>query len=176
MYSLFFRFFFHTGHYRVGFPVLHSRSLFVVLVIVQPLNSLWPHGLQHARLPSLSFAISHSSIKLTSVKSVSHPSDISSSVVPFFCLQSFLASGSFSVSWLFISGGQSTGASASASVLPVNIWDWFPLGLTGPIPLLSKGLSRVFSNTIVQKHQFGLQPSLSSNSHMHTRLMKKHIQ
>ena len=78
---------------------------------------------------------------------------ISSSVIPFsFCLQSFSASGSFLTSWLLASGGQSIGASASASVLPMNIQDWFPLGLTGLISLLSKGLSRVFSNTAVQKH------------------------
>ena len=83
-----------------------------------------------------------------------HPA-ISSSVVPFFsCTQSFPASGSFQMSQLFASGGQSIGVSDSAPVLPVNIWDWFPLGWTGWISLLSKGLSRVFSNTTVQKHQF----------------------
>ena len=83
-----------------------------------------------------------------------HPT-IASSVVPFSsCLQSFPASGSFPVSQFFISGGQSIVASASASVLPMNIQDWFPLRLTGWISLQSKGLSRVFSNTIVQKHQF----------------------
>ena len=89
-----------------------------------------------------------------------HPT-ISSSVFPFStCLQSFPASGSFPTSWLFASGGQSTGASASASVLPMNIQDWFRLGLTGLI-LLSKGLSRVFSHTAVWKHQFfGAQPSV----------------
>ena len=80
-----------------------------------------------------------------------HPT-ISSSVIPFFsCPQSFPASGSFPKSWLFSSGGQSIGASASASVLPMNIPDWFPLGLTGLISLLSKGLSRVFFSTTVQK-------------------------
>ena len=78
----------------------------------------------------------------------SHP------VVPFSCLQSFPASGSFQMSQFFTSGGQSTGLSASASILPMNIQDWFPLGLTGWISLQSKGLSRVFSNTTVQKHQF----------------------
>ena len=87
---------------------------------------------------------------------------ISSSVASFFfCLQSFPASGAFAVSWLFTSHGQSTGASASASVLPINIHGWFPLGLIGLISLQSKGLSRVFSNTTVQKHQFfGSQLSL----------------
>ena len=80
---------------------------------------------------------------------------------PFsFCLQSFPASGSFPVSQLFTSGGQGIGASPSASVLPMNIQGWFPLGLTGLISLLSKGLSRAFSSTTVQKHQFfGAQPS-----------------
>ena len=94
-----------------------------------------------------------------------HPT-ISSSVVPFSsCLQSFPASGSFSIqSQFFTSGGQSIGVSASASVLPMNIQDWFPLGLTGLISLKSKGLSRVFSNITVQKHQFfGTQLSSQSN-------------
>ena len=90
-----------------------------------------------------------------------HPT-ISSSVVPFSsCLQSFPASGSFQISRFFTSGGQSIGASASASVLPMNIHDWFPLGWASWISLQSKGLSRVFSNTTVQKHQFfGAQLSL----------------
>ena len=96
-----------------------------------------------------------------------------SSVVPF-CLQSFSASGSFLRSQFFTSGGQSIGASASASVLPINIQDWFPLGLTGLI-LQSKGLSRVFSNTRVQRHQFFIaQPSLWSNPHIHTWFWKNH--
>ena len=95
-----------------------------------------------------------------------HPTT-SSSVVPFSCLQSFPALGSFPVSWLFASGGQSIGVSASASVLPMNILDWFPLGLTGSISLLSKGLSRVFPNSTIQKHQFtGALPSLWFNSHI----------
>ena len=89
-----------------------------------------------------------------------HPT-ISSSVVPFSsCPQSFPASGSFPVSQLFTSGGQSTGVSASTSVLPMNIQDWFRLGWTGWISLQSKGLSRVFSSTTVQKHQF-FGPQLS---------------
>ena len=98
-----------------------------------------------------------------------HPA-ISSFVVPFSsCPQSLPASGSFPMSQLFASGGQSIGVSASASVLPVNIQDWSPLGWTGWISLLSKGLSRVFSNTTVQKHQFfGTQISTQSNSHIHT--------
>jgi len=89
-------------------------------------------------------------------------------------VQSFPASGSFLVSQLFASGGQTTGASASASVLPVNIQDWSPLGWTGWISLHSKGLSRVFSNITVQKHQFfGVQPLSWSTSHIHTWLPEK---
>ena len=104
-----------------------------------------------------------------------HPT-ISFSVVPFsFCLQSFPASGSFSMIWLFTSGDQRIGASASASVLPMNIQDWFPLGWTGWISLQSKGLSRVFSNTTVQKHNFfSAQPSLWSNSHIRTWPLENH--
>ena len=115
-------------------------------------DSLWPYGLQHARLPWPSptpRAYSNS----CPLSWWCHPI-ISSSVVPFFsCLQSFPASGSFQMSQ-FSSGGQSIGVSASASVLPVNIQDWFPLGWTGSISLVSRGLSRVFSNTTIQKHQF----------------------
>ena len=98
-----------------------------------------------------------------------HPT-ISSSVIPFSsCPQSFPASGSFQMSQLFASGGQSIGVSASKSVLPMNTQDWSPLGWTGWISLQCKGLSRVFSNTTVQKHQFlGTQLSSQSNSHIHT--------
>ena len=124
-------------------------------------NSLWPHGLQHARPPCPSptpGACSNSNS--CPFSQWRHPT-ISSSVVPFSRLQSFPASGSSLVSQFFASGGQSTGVSASASVLPVNIQDWSPLRLTGLISLQSKGLSRVFSNTTVQKHQFfGTQLSL----------------
>ena len=123
-------------------------------------DSLRPHGLQHARLPCPS--------PIPGVYSNSRPSSqwchptISSSVIPFSsCLQSFLGSGSFPVSQFFASGGQSIGVSASASVLPMNIQDLFPLGLTGLISLQSRGLSRVFSITTVQKHKFfGTQLSL----------------
>ena len=114
-------------------------------------DSLWPHGLQYARLPCPSptpRAYSNS----RPWHRWCHPT-ISSSIVPFSShLQSFPASGSFPVSQFFAPGGQSIGA--SASVLPMNIQDWFPLGWTGWISLQSKGLSRVFSNTTVQKHQF----------------------
>ena len=100
---------------------------------------------------------------------------ISSSVVPFSSyLQSFPASGSFLMSPHFESGGHSTGASASVLVLLMNIQGWFPLGLTGLISLLSKGLSGVFSSTKVRKHQFfGTLPSLQSSSHIHTWLLEK---
>ena len=126
------------------------------VVVVQSINHvllLWQHGLQHSR-----FACPSPSLRACSNSRPSswwcHPT-ISSSVIPFSsCPLSFLASESFLKSWLFTSGGQSIGASASASVLPMNIQDWFPLGFTGLISLQSKGLSRVFSNTTVQKNQF----------------------
>ena len=128
-----------------------------------------------ANQASLSF-ISWSLLKLMSFESVM-PSNhfILSSVIPFSsCLQSFLASRSLLMSWLFISGNQSIRVSASASVLLMNSQDWFPLGLTGLISLLSKGLSRVFSNTTVQEHQFfGTQSSLWSSSHIVTWLLEK---
>ena len=102
-----------------------------------------------------------------------HPT-ISSSVVPFSCLQSFPAPGSFQMSQLFASGGQITGVSPSTSVLPMNSQDWFPLGWTSWISLQSKGLSRVFANTTVQNHQFfSAQLSSQSNSHIHTWLLEK---
>ena len=116
-------------------------------------DSFWPHGLQHARLfcPSTTPEDSSNSCPLSRW---CH-SAISSSVVPFsFCLQSFPASGSFPMSQFFSSGGQNIGVSASTSVLPMNIQNWFPLGLTGWISWQSKGLSIIFSNTTVQKHQF----------------------
>ena len=115
-------------------------------------DSLQFHELQHTRLPCPAptpGACSNS----CSLSQWCHPT-ISSTVILFSCLQSLLASGSFPMSPFFASGGQSIGVSASASVLPMNIQDWFPLGLIGLIFLQSKGLSRVFSNTTVQKHQF----------------------
>ena len=135
--------------------------------------SLWPHGLQHARLPCPSSIPEACSNSCPSSRWC-HPA-ISSSVIPFSsCLQSFPTAGSFPVSQFFASDGQSIGASASASVPPMNIQDWFPLGWTGWISLLSKGLSRIFSNTTVQKHQFfGTQLSLWSNSHIRTWLLEK---
>ena len=134
---------------------------------------LQTHGLQHARPPCPS-QISGVYSNSCPLSRWYHPT-ISSSVIPFSSrLQSFPASGSFQMSQFFTSGGQSIGVSASASDLLMNIQDWFPLGWTGWISLQSKGLSGVFSNTTVQKHQFfGAQLSLQSNSHIHTWLLEK---
>ena len=128
---------------------------------------------EHARLPRPSPAPGACSNSCPSSQWC-HPT-ISFSVIPFSsCLWSFPASRSFQMSQFFTSGGQSIGVSASASVLPMNIQDWFPLGWTGWISLPSKGLSRVFSNTTVQKHQFfGAQSSLWSSSHIHTWLLER---
>ena len=116
-------------------------------------DCLWPQGLQRARLPCPS--PSPGACWDSCPFSPWCDPTISSSVIPFSsCLQSFPESGSFLMSQLFTLGGQSTGDSASASVLPVNIQDWFPLGLTSLISLQSKGLSRVFTNTTVQNNQF----------------------
>ena len=136
-------------------------------------KSLQSHGLQQARLPypSLSPRVCSNSCPLSRW---CHPT-ISSSIASFFsCPQSFPASGSFLMNWLFTSAGQSIAASASASVLPKNIQCWNPLGLTDLISFLSKGLPRVFTSTTIQKHPFfGAQPSLRSNSHIHTWLLEK---
>ena len=135
-------------------------------------NSLRPRGLQHARLPcpSPSPGTCSNSCPLSWW---CHPT-ISFSVTPFsFCPQSFPASGYFPVSWFFASSGQNIGASVSASVLPMSIQSWFPLGFIGLISLLFKGLSRVFSCTTIPKHQFfGTQSSLWSNSHICTWLLE----
>ena len=143
---------------------------------VQLLSHVWLFATSRtaACQVSLSITNSQSLLKLMFIKLVI-PSNHLILCVPFSsCLQSFPASGSFPVSQFFASGGQSIGASASASVLPMNIQGWFPLGLTSLISFLSKGLSRVFSNTTVRKHQlFGVQPSLRSNSHIHTWLLEK---
>ena len=136
-------------------------------------DSLWPRESQHTRPPCPS--------PTPGVYPNSRPSSqwchpaISSSVVPIYsCPQSLPASGSFPISQLFTSGGQTIGVSASASVLPMNTHGWSPLGWTGWISFQSKGLSRVFSNTTVQKHQFfGSQLSSQSNSHIHTWPLEK---
>ena len=136
-------------------------------------NSLWLHGLQHARLPCPS-PIPRIYSNSCPLSQWCHP-PISSSVIPFSSnLQSFPASESFQMSQFFTSGGQSIGVSASTSVLSMNIQDWFPLGWTSWISLQSKGHSRVFYNTMVQKHQFfSVQLSLRSKSHIHIWLLEK---
>ena len=135
-------------------------------------DSLWPHRLQHACPPCPS--------PTPGVYSDSCPSSrwchltISSSVIPFSsCPQSFPVWGAFPMNQPFASGGQSIRISASTSVLPMNTQDWSPSEWTGWISLQSKGLSRVFSNTTVQKHQFCTQLSSQSNSHIHTWLLEK---
>ena len=135
-------------------------------------KSLQPLGLQHAKFSCLTFpGVCSNSCPFSRW---CHPT-ISFSVVPFSsCRLSFSASGSFPMSLLFASSGQRIGGSASALVLPMNIHNWFSLGLTGLISLLSKGLSSIFPSTTVQRHQFfGPQTSLSSNSHIHTWLLEK---
>ena len=136
-----------TGRHELERDSTSSQSVSCPVVP----DSLWPHGLQHARLPCPSPTPRANSNSCPSCRWC-HPT-ISSFVIPFSsCIQSFPASGSFPMSELFPSGGPSIGVSASASALPVNFQDWFPLWWTGWISLQSKGLSRVFSNTTVQKH------------------------
>ena len=126
-------------------------------------KSLWPHGLQHASLPC-PLPAPEAYLNSCPLSWWFHPA-ISSSVIPFpSCPQSLPVSGSFPMSQLFTWGGQSIGVSASALVLPMNIQDWFPLGWTGWISLQSKGLTRVFSNTTVGKHQF-FNSQLSTPKH-----------
>ena len=144
--------------------------------VVQSLSRVWllqPHELQHTRLscPSPCPGVCSNSCTLSLW---CHPT-ISSFIILFSsCLQSFPASGSSPMSWHFTSGGPNFEASASASVLPVDIQGWFPLALTHLISLQSKGLSRVLSNTTVQKYQFfSTQISLESNTHIHTWLLEK---
>ena len=151
-------------------------SSFVAVVVQSQVmsDSLWPHGLQHTRLPcpSPSPRVCPSSCSLSQW---CHPTISSSATLFSFCLQSFPASGSFPVTQLFTSGGQSIRASASVSVLQMIIQSWIFLGLTGLISLLSKGLSRVFSSTTVQMHQiFGTQPTLYGSTliSVHDRLKK----
>ena len=144
-------------------------------ISVQSLSHIWLFATPStaACQASLSITNSWSSLKLISTERWCHPT-ISSSVVPFsFCLQSLPASGSFPISQFFASGDQSIGVSASAAILPMNILDWFPLGLTG-LNSTVQGTVKSLLNTTVQKHQFfGAQLSLSSNSHIHTWLLEK---
>ena len=141
--------------YSIFMTIINLSVQFSLSVVS---NSLPPHELQHARLPCPSPTPRACSNSCPSSQWCH--STISSSVNPFSCLQSLPASGSFQMSQFFTSGGQSIAASASASVLPMNIQEWFPSGWTGLNSFLSKGLSKVFSNTIVQKHQF-FGPQLS---------------
>ena len=162
-------FFYHLRHQgrpmRMFFNLMFNSVQFSHSIVS---NSLQPHGQQHIRLPcpSSSPRVCSNSCPLSQW---CHPT-ISASVIPLSShLQSFPISGSFQMSQFFASGGQGIEVSASTSVLPVNIQDWFPLGWTGWIYLQTRGLSRIFSNTTVQKHQvFSAQLSSQSNSHIHT--------
>ena len=145
-------------------------------VLVQLLTCVWPFESPWtaASQTSLSFTTSQSLLRFLFIMLVMLSNHLILCRLFSFCLQSFPALGSFPTGWLITSDGQSTGASALGSVLPMNIQGWFPLGLTGLISLLSKGLSRVFSSTTVQEHQFfGAQPSLWSNFHIHMWLLEK---
>ena len=152
-----------------------KRRYWKLIIYVVVAQSLPPHRLHHTRLshPSQSPGVCSNSCPLSQWY---HPT-ISSSIFPFSsCPQSFPASGSSPMSQLFTSGGQSIRASASASVLPMNIQGWFPLGLTGLISLQSKGLSRVFSSTTLQKHKFfGTQPSLLNLTYYDHSLSSKEL-
>ena len=146
------------------------------LLSVQLLSHVWLFATPWTTAHQASLSITNSQVYSTSspLSRWCHPT-ISSSIVPLSSgHQSFPASGSFPMSQFFALGGQSIGVSASASFLPMNIQDWFPLELTGWISLQSKGFSRVFSNTTIQKHQFfNAQTCLWSNSHIYTWLLEK---
>ena len=149
----------HYYYVTVKFPFTQFSSVQFSHSVVS--NTLWPHELQHSRpsCPSSTPKVYPNSCPLSRI---CYPT-ISSSVISFSsCPQSFPASGSFQMSQLFTSGGQSIAVSASTSVLPRNTQDWSALGWTGWISLQSKGLSRVFSNTTVQKHQFSVLSFLYS--------------
>ena len=154
---------------------MDNQQGLTVVVVVQSLSCVWLFATPWtaACQSSLSFTISPSLLKFRSVQ-LMMPSNRLILCCPILLLPSILpASRSFPMSQLFVSGGQSIGASASASVLPMNIQSWFPLGLTGLISLQSKGFLRIFSSTTVRKHQFfGTQPSLWSNSYICTWLLE----
>ena len=160
----------YTPILRNNYPSKFQFSSVQSLSRVQLFATPWTAACQ----ASLSITNSQSLLKFMSIESWYHPA-ISSSVIPFSsCPQSLPASGSFLMSQLFAWGGQSIGVSASASVLPLNTQDWSPLGGTGWISLQSKGLSRFFSDTTVQKDQFfSTQLSSQSNSHIHTWPLEK---
>ena len=152
--------------YRILYWFSSVQSLSHIRLFVTPWTA--------ARQTSLSITNSRSLPKLMSIESVMPSNHLILCRPLSSCPQSFLASGFFSVSQFFTSGGQSIGVSASTSVLPMNTQDWSPSGWTGWISLQSKGLSRVFSNTTVQNHQFfGAQLSSQSNSHIHTWPLEK---
>ena len=156
---------------RVMVPLAGKDTGWGVLAVVQSLSCVWPPVTYECSTPSFTVSWLLSFIPLSQW---CHPTISSSAVLFSFCLQSFPSPGSFPMSWFFPSGGQTIGALASASALPMNIQDWFPLGLTGLISLQSKGLSGVFSSATIWRHQFfGTQPSLWSNSHIHTWLLEK---
>ena len=141
----------------------NRTTCYIIAFVVQSLSRvrLFETPWTAAHQAFLSFTISWSCLKLISIESVMSSSHRIHCLPPLPLPSTFPESGSFPMNWLFALGGQSIGASASASVLPRNIQDWFPLRLTSLISLLSKGLSRVFSSTTVQKHQFfGAQSSL----------------
>ena len=164
----------HSGKFGTGLTMPMGTGLTRLLFSRSVMSdSLWPHGLKHARLPCCSPSPEACSNSCP-LSQWCHPT-ISSSVIPFSsCLLSFPESGSFPKSQFFTSGGQSIGVSASASAFPKTIQGWFPLGLTGLISMQFKGLLRLFSNTTIWKHQFfSAQPSLWSNSHIHTWLLEK---
>ena len=169
---------FFTLQYCIGFAIHQHESAMRKFTSVQSSvsvvsDSLRPHGLQHARFPCLLPTLRACSNSCP-LSQWCHPTT-SSSVVPFSShLQSFPASGSFPMSQFLTSCGQIIGASASTSVLPMNIQGWFPVGLIGLISLQSKRLWRVFSSTTIWKHQFfSAQASLQSNSHIHTWVLEK---
>ena len=168
----------HNNSTEISIEHVQGSELFIVISSIQfshsvVSNFLRPHELQHARpsCPSPTPVV-HSDWRPSS--QWCHPA-ISSSALPFSsCSQALPASESFPMSQLFTWGGQSTGVSALASFLPKKSQGWSPSEWTGWLSLQSKGLSRVFSNTTVQRHQFfGAQPSSQSNSHIHTRLLEK---
>ena len=171
IYAIFFPF---LAYYFYATPFQFSSVTQSCPTLCDPMDCSTPGLPVHHQLPELT-----QTHRVCCPSSLWCHSTISSSVIHFSsCLQGlfqcFSASGSFTVNQFFISGGQSFGVSASISVLPMNIWDWFPLGWTGLISLQSKGHSRVFSNTTIQRHQlFSAQLTLWSKSHIHTWLPEK---
>ena len=152
---------------------LRTCGTYFCLCSVQSLSCVWLFGIP-CTAASLSITNSRGLLRLMSIESVMSSNHLIHGHPLLLCLQSFPASGSSQMNQFFPSGGQGIGASASASVLPLYIQDWFPLGWIGWISLQSKGLSKLFSNTTVQKHQFfSAQDSVWSNSHVRTRLLEK---